>query len=673
MIEKLLQIAVDAPLSSPLTYLPLDGEGAVPARGTSVRVPLGARKAHGVVLGEATISPEFKLKPFTEIMSERPCLPEVHLKWLEWMSQYYQYPIGQVVALAFPPLLKKDRRGQSKKAPLIKQISAENPPELTLEQKNCVATLEKRSDFAVNLLHGVTGSGKTEVYLQAFAKTLQAGKQGLFLVPEISLTPQLVHRFVSRFGDRVAILHSHLTEREKTEQWWSIVEGKKDILLGARSALFCPIERLGLIILDEEHEPSFKQDEKLKYHARDAAIMLAKLTNCPIILGSATPSLESWQRVQEGQYQLLEMRQRVAERAMPEIEVIDLREERRHRRDKPSPLPFWLSERLYEAIDVTLKRHEQVALFLNRRGLAQSVLCGECGHSFTCPNCAISLTLHRRDHLLCHYCDYSERMPEHCPKCSASAVESLGLGTELIANELEKLFPTARIARADRDEIQSREDMEQFISSVENRSVDILVGTQMIAKGLDFPGLTLVGLVLADVGFSIPDFRANERSYQLLAQMSGRSGRHSELPGRVIIQTYNPDHPAVTYAQSNNYHDFVTSELVLRRELFYPPFSRLALLRLKGQSLDKVTQAANALAQRSRRLVNTNNSYSEIKILGPAPSPIAKLRNQFRFQLLVKGPDSRTNLKYCHQLVGNSDWLPKGVRLSVDIDPINMI
>lgn len=673
MSDALIRVAVEAPLLGPLTYLNLPNAEPV-RRGQSVVVPLGKRQAKGVVLGPSQDAGKFKLKPIEALIETRPTIPETHLRWLEWLAEYYMHPVGQVTALSFPPLEPKAGIRKSKKAPLIRTTQTASTHDLTDDQKKVVADIGGQAGFHVHLLHGVTGSGKTEVYLQLLARVLAQGQQALVLVPEISLTPQLLDRFASRFGDQIAVLHSHLTEREKTEQWWAAVGATKPILIGARSALFCPLQNLGMIVIDEEHEASFKQDEKLKYHARDAAIMMAKLRNCPIVLGSATPALETWQRAQEGRFQLHTMPQRIQSRQLPNVEVVDLRDDRRQRRDVLLPeRPFWLSEQLHLAIEETIAAKEQVALFLNRRGIAQTALCSDCGHTFECPNCAISLTVHAKNHLVCHYCDYTARLLEHCPQCQSHEVGPLGLGTELIEDDIRKMYPDLRVARADRDEIQNREDLESLISKMETGEIDILIGTQMIAKGLDFPKLTLVGLVMADVGFSMPDFRASERSFQLLTQVGGRAGRHSVKPGRVIVQTYNPEHAAIQFAQQHDYAGFADQEIKTRSELHYPPFSRLAMIRLQGPSLGQAEAAADTLRLRATQLCASRKDYSGIQVLGPAPAPIAKLRGKFRFHALIKGEDPKVLRAFCQQLISDSAWLPSGSKASIDIDPINML
>lgn len=664
-------VAVDAPLRGPLTYLaPSDG---VPLeRGRSVRVPLGKRTAAGVVLKSTTeVDQDLKLKAILEANPGRPMLPAAYMDWLEWLAQYYIHPVGQIVESVFPPLAKGGR-GPRKSAVVNDQLVPTSPPPLTGEQSSVVSAIESHSGFAVHLVHGVTGSGKTEVYLRLLARILESGKRGLLLVPEIALTPQLIDRFSRRFPGQIAVLHSHLTEREKTNQWWSVVDGERKILVGARSALFCPIDDLGLIILDEEHEPSYKQDEKLKYHARDAAIVLAKNLNIPIVLGSATPSMESWSNALQGKFRLHTMAERVNARPLPEIQIVDLKAVHAQRKDVPSPLPFWLSDELYAGLEDVFAKGEQAALFLNRRGMAQTAQCHACGYVAECPNCSVSLTLHAHSYLVCHYCDYSERASKTCPDCKENDLSPLGLGTEKIETDIQVLFPEARVARADRDEIQTREQLEKLIADFEGEHTNLLIGTQMIAKGLDFPKLNFVGLVLADVGFHWPDFRASERSFQLLTQMSGRSGR--QTAGRVLIQTYDPSHPSITFTVSADFRGFSEFELSERREMNYPPSGRMAMFRIQAGDAESGRATGMKLVQRAKQLQAQSSRYADgISVLGPAPAPLSKLRGKFRFQVIVKCDSSQKLNSFCRQLLGTLDWTPKGTKVQVDIDPFAMM
>jgi primosomal protein N' (replication factor Y) len=673
----LWRVAVEAPLTSALTYRLPEALRSNPSvqRGQSVTVPLGRRQVNGVLLGPTEDAGSFTLKEMTSLTEDRPLLHDAFLKWIEWLARYYVHPIGQVVEMAFPPLARATKERKSRKSAVVPELPPSVAPRLTSEQARVIADIEASPGFGVHLVHGVTGSGKTEIYMRLLEDVVRQGKKGIVLVPEISLTPQLVERFSRRLGSAVAVIHSHLTPREKTNQWWAMIDGKKQILIGARSALFCPLPDLGMIVIDEEHESSFKQDEKLKYHARDAAVMLAKYSDCPVVLGSATPSLESWHNAQLGRYKLHTLGSRVADRALPAVEVIDLRQERDSRKQKvTSDLPFWCSDRLFSAIHQTLARKQQAALFLNRRGVAQSVLCPSCGWVPACPNCEVKLTLHGKSHLLCHYCDYHETLTEHCSKCHDGEPKPLGLGTEMIERDLARLFPAARIARMDRDEISTREELEEIVRAVETREVDLLVGTQMIAKGLDFPGLTLVGLVLADVAFNLPDFRASERAFQLLTQVAGRSGRHlDEGAGQVIIQTYNPDHPSILHTCAHAYREFASFELGFREALRYPPYSRLVSLRIQGLDLEKVQHTARALRARAQSLQSRSQNFAGIEILGPAQAPLAKLRNNHRWQLLLKGAEVPALGAFCRALVENQDWVPKAVKIIVDIDAVHLL
>lgn len=667
------QVAVEAPIREPLTYSAPAELAPALAAGLRVDVPLGKRKVKGVLLGPGEKPEGFETKPIAAIDDEYAALPPKHLEWMNWVSQYYIHPIGQVTTLAYPPLKRAEKERKSKRPPVVPSFVDHAPHTLTEEQEKVVADILGKPGFQPHLLFGVTGSGKTEVYLQLFEKVLAAGKTGLFLVPEISLTPQMVHRFSARFPDQIAVLHSGLTDRERTNQWWDIVEGRKKILLGARSALFCPIQNLGMIVVDEEHEPSFKQDEKLKYHGRDSAVMLAKISDCPVILGSATPSLETWAHARSGRYTLHRLTKRVQNRSLPEIQVVDLREDEEKREEK---LPSWLSQALYEKLVSTYEGGKQSALFLNRRGLAPIVLCESCGFVHECPNCDISLTLHHHSHLICHYCDYHENYKESCPSCKEGEMKPVGLGTEQVESDIARLFPEARVARADRDEIQTRTDLEDLITQMESGEIDFLVGTQMIAKGLDFPKLQTVGLVLADIGFNIPDFRSPERSFQLMTQVSGRAGRHvkpGESPGQVVIQTYNPDHPSLVAACKHDYENFAAQELAIREELLYPPFGRLAGLRIQGPQLDRLNEACSLVAGRAASLVSLHENYAAIEVLGPSEAPLARLRNQYRFQMLLKAKDPRWLNKFCYQLLSDESWIPAGVKISIDVDPLHLL
>jgi len=637
-VDQYWKVAVNTPLNVLFTYRSTDGQ-PIPT-GTSVYIPFGKsnRKVSGLILGQEDSAPEgFKSKDITECRDDRPTLSESYLKWLTWLSTYYNYPLGKIQESVFAPLKKKEGPSTTRKPNPVPELPLGEAPSLTETQEKAITEFVW-DGFQPHLLFGVTGSGKTEVYIQLAQKTLQENKAALVLVPEIALTPQLLHRFSERFPGQVAVIHSQLTPREKTNQWWSVVEGKKKILLGARSALFCPIPNLGLIIVDEEHESSFKQEEKLRYQARDSAVTRAKFENIPIVLGSATPSIETWNNVLSKRYHLLEMPERVSKRELPSVEIIDMKKKTV---DLKAPeLPFWLSSELYWALENNWKNKNQSALFLNRRGMAQTTQCYDCGFIYVCPNCDISLTLHGTANLVCHYCEYYQKLDTHCPDCKEGEPKPYGLGTEMIEVELGRLFPGSRILRADRDEVTSRADIERLIADMEANAIDFLVGTQMIAKGLDFKNLTLVGIVHADIALNQPDFRASERCFQLCTQVSGRAGRHQKK-GSVYIQTFVPDHPSLLFSKDHDYRSFVAEELPLREAFDYPPFGRLALIRFSGTRKTEVEQLARQSKDFLNGLIETYPQLADILLLGPGPAPIARLKNRFRFQLLIKSKNNK--------------------------------
>jgi primosomal protein N' (replication factor Y) (superfamily II helicase) len=511
------------------------------------------------------------------------------------------------------------------------------------------------------LLHGVTGSGKTEVYLQAIARVLAAGKTALVLVPEIALTPQLAARFRARFGDQVAVLHSGLAPGERYDEWRRLRSGAASIALGARSAVFAPLERLGIVVVDEEHDPSFKQEEGVRYHARDVALVRAKRAGAVCVLGSATPSLESWAGTTDGRLELVPLTDRAHGRALPPVDVVDLRVYR------PDPESM-LSAPLAAALDETLAKGEQAILFLNRRGFATFVVCVGCGHPFRCPACSVSLTYHKTgDRLRCHYCGHAEHVPTDCPKCHATeTIRRFGLGTERIEAALAARYPSARVARLDRDTAAGR-GLRDVLQRVAKREIDILVGTQMVTKGHDFPHVTLVGVLAADSALSTPDFRAGERTFQLLTQVAGRAGR-GDGEGRVLVQTYNPEHPAIACAKGHDYAAFVASELTARQELGYPPVGRLVALRLDGSDEGEVRHLAERVGVEAAPWARAVG----IELLGPAEAPLAKLKGRARWQLWAKGGDRAVLRAFVRRVLQLVDGMGKpSVRVTVDVDPIS--
>jgi primosomal protein N' (replication factor Y) len=534
------------------------------------------------------------------------------------------------------------------------------------------------------LLHGVTGSGKTEVYLQAIAHALGRGKGAIVLVPEIALTPQTVERFKARFSTGplqtlVAVLHSHLSAGERHDEWHKIRQGRARIAIGARSAIFAPVDPLGLIIVDEEHEHTYKQEEAPRYHARDVAIMRGRMEGAPVVLGSATPSLESYFNCRNGKYTLLELPERVDNQKMPHVRVIDLRQAMR----KGRAIPIF-SPQLKEAITQRLERGEQTILFLNRRGYSSSLQCPLCGFVAQCPDCSVALTYHRQEQKLqCHVCGHAEPVPTACPnqKCRNPQIRYAGLGTQKVEETLAKLFPHARVVRMDSDAQKRKEDYRRILGDFRAGKIDILVGTQMIAKGLHFPNVTLVGIIYADLALHQPDFRAAERTFQLLTQVAGRAGR-GDIEGEVFVQAFTPFHPAIQHARRHDFAGFYEQELEFRRQLNYPPFGRVALLTLKGRNEDKVRFSADHLKRELERSLGlppqggpgvraASGPFKDLILAGPAPAPLLRAETFYRHQIMLRTQHmsalSRQLAKMIHSLA-----LPEDVTLTVDVDPVDL-
>jgi primosomal protein N' (replication factor Y) len=530
-----------------------------------------------------------------------------------------------------------------------------------------LAQAVRAGGFHAFLLFGVTGSGKTELYLRAIEEVVNQGKEALVLVPEISLTPQTIQRFQGRFGD-VAVLHSHLGRAERGGHWRRIASGQMRIVVGARSAVFAPTRKLGLIVLDEEHEGSFKQEATPRYHGRDVAVMRARLENIPILLGSATPSLESWHNAQRGQYTLLTLPRRVLDRQLPRVALIDLRTE------LPRGGGFHaLSPSLERAVQTALGAGGQVMLLLNRRGFSTHLHCPACGHVEACRFCDLALTYHReRDVMLCHHCGYEQTPPQLCPKCGQVTVRYQGLGTEKLQMEIEEKFPGYVVRRMDSDTMRRPGSHAKVLSEFRKGEIHILLGTQMIAKGLDFPNVTLVGVVNADVGLHQPDFRAAERTFQLLAQVAGRAGR-GPRGGQVLVQTYNPEHPCIALAAAHSYEGFVASELVPRKAHSYPPYQRLARLIVRSRARDDSSSFAHRLAEVFRQaLEKLPGSPAVVRLLGPAEAPVFRLKGYYRFHFQLQSPSAAV----LHQLlrcVVQSVRPLSGVEMTLDVDPLNML
>ena len=527
--------------------------------------------------------------------------------------------------------------------------------QLTSDQENVVEEVLKDTSFKPYLLHGVTGSGKTEVYMELIEDALNKGKTSIMLVPEISLTPQMVERFQKRFGN-IAALHSALSDGEKYDEWRRIVRGEASIVIGARSAIFAPLNNIGMIIIDEEHSESYKQsDSNPRYSAKDVAMIRGKYHNCPVIFGSATPSLEVMARSQKGVYKYLSLPNRVNGKKLPLVRIIDMNEE-----IKKSKGHFYRN--LVTSINDKLEKGEQVILLLNRRGYASFVTCKNCGYTFKCPNCDISLTYHKSSNTMrCHYCGYGTKVYDTCPECKEKAISDLGVGTQKIEEELGEIFPNARILRMDFDTTSRKGAHEKMITAFKNHEYDILLGTQIVAKGLDFSNVTLVGVINADTSLNIPDFRSSENTFSLLSQVAGRSGR-SEKSGEVIIQTYNPDHYAISYTKMHDYMGFYNKEMEIRKTLKYPPFYYLCHIKISGKEMEYVSKEAEKIKRALAR------NLLETSILGPTPSTIFRVNNVFRFGIILKYKKEdkleETLEKVLEHYKGNSK-----IRVDIDFNP----
>ncbi len=535
---------------------------------------------------------------------------------------------------------------------------------LTPAQATALAEIEAAfGAFATFLLHGITGSGKTEVYLHAIARARGAGKGALVLVPEIALTPQLSGRFRARFGDEVAVLHSGLSHAERHAEWVRLRRGDARICVGVRSAIFAPVQDLAVIVVDEEHEASFKQDDGPAYHARDLAVVRGKLEDAVVILGSATPSLETLENARRGRYRRLELPARIDDRPLPEVELVDLR---RLRKPGQEMAPALVSPRLAEAIEATVAAGQQVILFLNRRGYETLVVCEACGAEARCTSCSVALTHHaRRGILLCHTCGQIERMDGRCPACGGARL-GIGVGTEQVEEAVTALVPGARVARLDRDAVSSADDTAAVLARFARREIDVLVGTQMVTKGHDFPGVTLVGVILADTALALPDFRASERTFQLLTQVAGRAGRGAEA-GRVVVQTFNPGVRAVACAAGHDYAAFAEGELAERQRVGWPPFSRLLAVRVEG-SESGARRAAEALAHAARPALR-----GEVAMLGPAPAAIERIRGRTRWHLLFRAPTPQALFRVHAATAAIARKPPGGATVRFDMDPYSMM
>ena len=549
-----------------------------------------------------------------------------------------------------------------------KKIEKTENLKLTLEQQMAFDEISEKMEqqqYERFLIYGVTGSGKTEIYLQLIGKAMKQNKTSIVLVPEISLTPQMIDRFISRFGkDEIAVLHSKLSLGERYDEWNRIKEGKAKIVIGARSAIFAPLNNIGIIIIDEEHDSSYKSESVPKYDAKEIAKKIAKENNCPLVLGSATPDLTTYYKAQQGEITLLALTKRANNSKLPSVDVVDLKMELANGNRS------MLSYKLHDAIQKNLEEKRQTILFLNRRGYSTFIMCRECGYTVKCKNCDISLTYHRFENKLkCHYCGYEEDVVTVCPECHSTKIRYFGTGTQKLEQEINKVFPQATTIRMDVDTVSKKNSHEEILNKFRNENIDILIGTQMVVKGHHFPNVTLVGVIAADSSLNIDDYRANERTFQILTQVAGRAGRE-QLEGNVIIQTYNPENFAIQCAKEQNYDKFYNTEIALREQLKYPPFSDIILIGFSSLNENEVKQIAEKTYQYFRKMFNTE----EFNVLKPMPSPIDKIQNRFRWRIIIKGimtENANGILNEYLQKFYNCTY--KNTKVTIEINPNNMM
>lgn len=618
-------------------------------RGMLVLVSLRGKKVYGIVL-RTVDKPRFNTKEIIEILYDKPVLSNDYLLLANWIQEYYLASLPSVFSALLPSGFNKKRRVI---APTDAETKiTEKHKNLTADQTKVFDDIQRDLGNKPQLLFGVTGSGKTEIYLQLIAEQLKQNRGAIVLVPEISLTPQALERYSARFGDRVIVMHSYLKETERFAAWKQVFDGEKDIVIGSRSALFAPVKNLGIIIIDEVHETSYKQDQNPRYEATKVAEKMRELMGCGLVFGTATPSVEMFHRAKSGELGLHTLNKRIVQEVMPEIEIVDMRHEFQYGNKSI------FSEKLQAEIRSTIAAKGQIILFINRRGMSTFVSCRDCGYVAKCPNCDIPLTFHYDDMALtCHHCGHTETPAVQCPKCQSMAIRYFGSGTQKVEQEIHKLFGDVRVARMDKDTTKTTGSHERLYNNFAQNNVDILIGTQMITKGWDLPNVRLVGIVSADAMLNYPDYRANERAYQLITQIAGRTGR-GEHPGHVILQTYTPGNPLFNAIQKHDYELFYKSELTAREELDYPPFAHLVKMLYNNESLESTELEAKRVAE-----LLENES-----IIGPSPAFIPKLAGKYRWQIVVRSTDDQSLSKLTSSLteITNNNW-------SIDVDPVSLL
>ncbi len=659
----IVEVAFGLPVDKTFYYrIPENLSGNNIVAGIRVRAPFRNQIKTGYVVDVIEKQLSQELKEIIEIIDSEPIINPDILRLTWWMAIHYYSGWGECIETALPGVLRKGKKSVTprKQITIKPDVKFRRPKKLTPAQEKALATIRKKfDDFNVFLLFGVTASGKTEVYLQTVELAIRKNKSALVLVPEIALSPQTISRFKNRFPKvEISVFHSGLTEAQRFQEWKKIKDGISKICIGTRSAIFAPFSDLGVIIIDEEHDSSYKQDERPRYHVRDLAIFRARTFKCPVILGSATPSLESYYKAQRGDYILLELPHRIKKKRLPEVEIIDLRLQKRRRLK-----PVVFSQPLKVELERVVNNKSQAMLFLNRRGFSTSLVCLKCGYVAKCPRCEIALTYHsQRKILICHHCNYHSERLSICPQCQSRYLVYRGFGTQKVISELHKLFSGITAARLDSDAVRKRGILEKIIQEFRDHKIDVLVGTQIIAKGHDFPNVDLVGVILADLSLNIIDFRAGEKTFSLLTQVAGRSGR-GRGKGRVLIQTYNPQHYTIQTSLRQDYVSFYHQEIERRRILGLPPFSELIKLECRHKKERKVEQVAYKIQQLLQEFAG-----KEFEILGPAPHPVPKLRGEYRWDLVIKSKNLASTLRLLYNIIGFKIQF-EGVKLIVDVNP----
>ncbi len=674
-----INVAIGLPVRDPYTYKVSLKNVNASLVGCRVLVSFKNRSLIGYVVSEGTAVDETtfkdikKVKSILQVIDDEPILTPQMIKLTKWIRDYYLSSWGEAIENGLPAYLKTKKKSYKdislrKKKEEKKDIDSRASIQLNDEQSEVLGEIEQAITTCTSskyLLFGVTGSGKTEVYVRAIQKALSQSKSAICLFPEIALTNHLEDYFAASFGDRLAIVHSRLTPREKFLIWRQIKEGKKRVVIGPRSALFAPVKDLGIIVIDEEHENTYKQNEIPRYHTREVAIKRCELEKAVIVCGGATPSLETMHKASgaTNTFTLLSLPNRIINRPLPDVKVIDMRHEIRNQKG------VLISNLLKNEIEKAINEKEGVLLFLNRRGFATTVMCIKCGEIVECKRCKVALTYHQSvKKMVCHYCDYETPPPETCLACNASSLRYSGVGTEKIESFVARLFPTARIERLDTDRVKKKGESEIILSAFRDRKIDILIGTQMITKGFDFPHVTLVGVINADTVLSLPDFRSTERTFQLLTQVAGRAGR-GDKKGTVVIQTFSPEHYAIQTARKHDYMAFYNREIECRRELNYPPFSHLTNIIIRGKNEKDVRK----YSERVKKELNERMAEYNGEMLGPAPLPFYRLRGYYRWHIMIKGAISQSFLDMVRSLLDEMKKTNRSCQIMCDIDPVNIL